>query len=154
MPLVVFLIFFVPEGLEILAKWFKDKFSRSKILTNQQSQIYFFILLAIGVGICMPKLLRPLGADKPGYRAAARWLKDNTSQEDVIAVPDLRINFYAERRGLKYVTEMPEGTEYLVRIVRNGGDETDSNIIGQEVYSVWVDNQKKRNKKLLIYKMI
>ena len=154
LPLVVFLVFYVPAGLEILARWFSDRSSRSKIPADRQSQLYFFVLLAIGVGICMPKLLRPLGSDKPGYRAAARWLKDNTRQEDVIAVPDLRISFYAERKGLKYVTEVPEGTEYLVKIVKNGGEETDSNIIGREEYSVWVENQKKSNKKLLIYKMM
>jgi len=154
LPLVVFLVFYVPKGLEILARWFEDRFRRGRLQTNQQSQLFFFVLLAIGAVICMPKLLRPSGADKPGYRVAAKWLKENTGAEDVVAVPDLRISFYAERKGLKYATEVPEGAEYLVRIVGNEDEEEDSDSIGQEKYSVSVDNQRKSKKKLLIYRMM
>jgi hypothetical protein len=154
LPLVVFLVLYVPGGLEIVAQWFKGRFCRGYTGTNRQSQLFFFILLVLGVVICMPKLLRPAGSDKPGYRAVSEWLKENTGEEDIVAVPDLRISFYAERKGLKYTTEVPEGAEYLVRIVRNGGKEADFVSIGREVYSVSVDNRRKSSKKLLVYKMM
>ena len=154
LPLVVFLVLYIPEGLEIMARWFAEKFSRDRVQAVQQSQRFFYILLAIGVVICMPKLLRPSGADKPGYRAAAKWLMENTGTEDVIAVPDLRISFYAERKGLKYVTEIPEGINYLVRIVKSGDEGGDSDRFGREKYSVSVGNRKKSEKKLLIYRMM
>ncbi len=154
LPLVVFLILYVPEGLEIMARWFEEKFRRGQAQTNRQSQQLFFILLMIGAAVCMPKLLRPSGADKPGYRAVAKWLRENTGTEDIIAVPDLRISFYAERKGLKYATKVPEGAEYLVKIVEGGERGADSDRVGQEEYSVSVNNRKKSGKKLLIYRMM
>ena len=154
LPLVVFLVLYVPEGLEIMAHWFEEKFRRGRAQTDRQSRQLFFILLIIGVIICIPKLLKPSGADKPGYRAAAKWLRDNTGSKDIIAVPDLRISFYAEREGLKYSTEVPEGVDYLVRIVEGGEVVTDSDVAGQEKYSVSVDERKKSGKKLLIYRMM
>ena len=114
----------------------------------------FYILLAIGVVICMPKLLRPSGFDKQGYRAAAKWLRENTGKNDVIAVPDLRISFYAERKGLKYTTEIPKGAEYLIRTAESGEGEGNSDRVGLEKYSVNVNSRKKSGKKLLIYKMM
>jgi hypothetical protein len=149
---VVFLVLYIPEGLDIMARWFEERFRRGQ--AGQQSQRFFYILLVIGVAVCMPKLLRPPGADKPGYRAAAQWLRENTGTEDVIAVPDLRISFYAEREGLKYVEEIPEGIEYLVRIVKNQDQGGDSDRFGREIYSVSVNNRKKGGKRLLIYRMM
>jgi 4-amino-4-deoxy-L-arabinose transferase-like glycosyltransferase len=155
LPLVVFLVLYIPEGLEIMARWFEEKFHRGRVQTGRPSQRSFFILLVIGVIICMPKLLKPLGADKPGYKAAANWLRENTGAEDAIAVPDLRISFYAEREGVKYVTEVPdEGIDYLVRIVESGQGEKDSDGVGREKYSVGVDDRKKGKKKLMIYQMM
>ncbi len=152
LPLVVFLVLYIPEGLEIMAHWFEEKFRR--VQKDRESQRFFFILLAIGVVICMPKLLRSSGADKPGYRAAAKWLRENTGTEDVIAVPDLRISFYAERKGKKYTTEVPEGVDYLVGIVEGGEGVADYDGAGQEKYSVSVNERKKSGKKLLIYRMM
>ncbi len=154
LPLVVFLVLYIPEGLEIMGCWFEERFRRNRVQANPQSQLFFYILLAIGVAVCMPKLLRPPGADKPGYRAAAKWLRENTDTEDVIAVPDLRISLYAEREGLKYSEEIPEETEYLVRIVESSDEGGDFDEAGREKYSVSVNNRKKRGKKLIIYRMM
>jgi len=154
LPLVVFLVLYIPEGLEIMALWLEERFRRDRVRTDRQSQQFFCILLVIGVVICMPKLLRPPGADKPGYRAAAKWLRENTGKNDVIAVPDLRISFYAEREGLKYVTDVPDGAEYLVRIVKSEDEGGDSERFGREIYSVSVNNREKSGKKLLIYRMM
>ena len=153
LPLIVILIFYILEGLETLAQWFEEKFSRNLILKNPQSKLWFSVLLVTGVVICMPKLLRPMGADKPGYRTASTWLMENTDPEDIIAVPDRRISFYAERKGLNYEIEVPKGAEYLVRIVNEGDEEMVSNGIGQKEYSVNINNQKQNKKKLVIFKM-
>jgi hypothetical protein len=55
-----------------------------------------------GLAVCVPKLLTPMRRDKAGYRSAAEWLRQNTETDDVLAVPDVRISFYAQRRGLFY----------------------------------------------------
>jgi hypothetical protein len=101
--------------------------------------------------ICMPKLLMPPGSDKAGYRAAAAWLKENTAAEDLIAVPDSRITFYAERTGLIYDTKPPTRAKYVVIVVKNENEKPDFAGAAKEEYSVWVDKHKK-NKKLVIYK--
>jgi 4-amino-4-deoxy-L-arabinose transferase-like glycosyltransferase len=154
LPLVVLLILYVPEGLEILAQWFRDRFCWGRSRAKQRPQLFFFILLVLGVVICFPKLLRPVGADKPGYRAAAKWLKENIGEEAVVAVPDLRISFYAERKRLKYKKEVPKEAEYIVRIMGDGDKEVDFGNIGKEVYSVSVDKRKKSGKKLGIYRIL
>lgn len=59
------------------------------------------------------------GSDKRGYRTAAAWLRENTAREDLIAVPDSRISFHAERKGLIYDAEPTTPAEYVVIIVKN-----------------------------------
>jgi len=77
------------------------------------------ILLLIGICVCIPKLLRPLNDDRKSYKTAAMWLAANTNVNDVIAVPDSRISFYAERKCLKYEGEaVPEGAQYIVRVFK------------------------------------
>ncbi|MFC1634960.1 glycosyltransferase family 39 protein [Planctomycetota bacterium] len=152
LPLVVFLIFYVPTGLNIQAQWLRDRFSKSRSQTNRQLRGWFFALLVVGVGICMPKLLRPIGVDKWGLRAAATWLKENTGPEDVIAVTDSRITFYAERKGLTYTTEAPKEAGYVVRITKDESEGKDVGGMGQEQYSVQVDKRRKDTKRLRIYK--
>ena len=153
LPLVVLLIFYVPEGLEILAQWVEQRLSGGRTERCGPSQRWFFVLLAVGVGICMPKLLRPLGADKRGYREAAEWLKENARQEDVVAVPDLRLSLYAERKGTAYETEIPQGTEYVVRIVKDQDEEALANGTGRKVFSARVEKRKKNEKRVVIYRM-
>jgi len=73
----------------------------------------------------MPKLLRLSGEDKQGYRTAAAWLRENTAQEDLIASPDNRITFYAERKALIYETTPTWKTRYVVSIVRDENEVPD-----------------------------
>ena len=152
LPLVVFLIFYIPAGLNMQAQWLKDKFSKGQLQTNRQSWGGFLALLAVGVVICIPKLLRPIGIDKWGFRSAAIWLNENTDLEEVIAVPDPRITFYAERKGLTYIKDVPKEAGYVVRIVQNRFEGEDAVGIGQARYSIQVDKRKKDTKRLLIYK--
>ncbi|MHC4682081.1 MAG: hypothetical protein ACYTEK_25730, partial [Planctomycetota bacterium] len=153
LPLTVLLIFYVPAGLEILAQWLERRFSKNQRQSHRPSQRWFFILLVTGMGICTPKLLSPLGADKQGYRDAAEWLRQNSRAEDAVAVPDLRISFYAERKGIKYATEIPEGTEYIVRIVEDEGEQTQSDGFGRKEFSARVEKRKKNKKRVVIYRM-
>lgn len=102
LPLITFIVFFVPAGLQIIGGWM-DEILCKTIYRGEPSRKgarqWFFILLIIGLGICVPKLFRPLRVEKKGYRLAAEWLKDNSAEEDVIVVPDKRIGFYAGRSG-------------------------------------------------------
>ncbi len=151
-PLVAFTIFYVPIGLEVWAGWLADRFSKSRPASEKDLRLWFFILLITGTAICMPKLLRHSGEDKQGYRTAAVWLKENTAPNDLIASPDSRITFYAERKGLTYDTKPPARAKYVVAIVRDENEVPGFAEAAKEEYSVWVDEHKK-NKKLIIYKM-
>ncbi|MHC4704424.1 MAG: glycosyltransferase family 39 protein, partial [Planctomycetota bacterium] len=153
LPVVAFTIFYVPVGLEVLARWLKAGFSRGRSQANRHQRLFFFVLLVIGGGICMPRLLRPTGADKRGYRDAAEWLRSNADAEDVIAVTDSRISFYAERKWLLYEVTLPDRADYVVRIVDDRSEEVSPDRSAQEVYSTWVDKQKKSKKRLFILKM-
>ena len=152
LPLVVLTIFYVPIGLEVSADWFANRFSKSRPASVQDCRLWFFILLITGTVICLPKLLGRPGSDKPGYRTAAAWLKENTTPDDLIAVPDRRITFYAERKAFIYETAPPSQAEYVVSILKKEDKKPDFAGAAKEEYSVWVDKHKK-NKKLIIYKM-
>jgi len=113
LPLVVFTIFCIPMGLHMLASWLKERFPREK----QRTVPWFFILTAVGIAICTPKLLRPLHYDKLIFRKAAQWLAENTREDDIIAVPDLRITFYSEHKGIHYEQQAPvENVQYVVKV--------------------------------------
>lgn len=153
LPLIVLLIFYVPAGLEIMARWLEQRFSRNQVRSNQPSRRWFFVLLAIGACICTPKLLAPLGFDKQGYRDAAEWLRQNSRPQDVIAVPDLRISFYAERKGAAYADEIPEGADYVVRIVGDEDEQKPPEWIGRKEFSARVEKRKKNRKVVVIYRV-
>jgi hypothetical protein len=78
----------------------------------------------VGVAICIPKLVRPLGDGKEDYRQAAQWLRSNTPVGATVAVPDQRIAFYADRKGpvYEYQTD-PREVDYIVAIVPQDGSE-------------------------------
>jgi hypothetical protein len=159
LPLVIFTIFYVPIGLEISTCRFAERFfpgrdglrQKSRQPSGKDRRQWFFILLITGIIICLPKLLRSPGSDKSGFRAAAAWLKQNTAQDALIATPDMRITFYAERKAIFYENTPPGKADYLVSIVENEDQKPDSAGAGQKLYSVWINKQKK--KKIVIYKM-
>ncbi len=153
LALVVWLTFYVPEGLEILARWIEQRLSKSQAQRNPPSQRWFFVLLAIGAAICTPKLLSRPGYDKQGYREAAEWLRQNTQPQDVVAIPDQRISFYAERKGEMYAMEVPKGTDYVVRIVEEQDDQKPSDEFGRKLFSARVEKRKKNKKQVVIYRV-
>lgn len=112
LPLVVFMIFFIPTGLDILAGWLNEK-----CLKKNNVRFGFVVLTTIGIAICIPKLLKPLHYDKLIFRKAAQWLSENTLPGDLIATPDLRITFYSEREGLHYKQQEPaKNVQYVIRV--------------------------------------
>jgi len=150
--LVAFTIFYIPIGLEVSADWLANRFSRSPPASAHDRRMWFFILLITGTAICLPKLLTRPGSDKPGIRTAASWLSENTAQEDLIAVTDKRISFYARRKGIEYTTTPPKQAKYVVAFVKDENEVPDFALNLQKQYSVW-ENEQKKNKKILIYKM-
>ena len=151
LPLVVFTIFYVPIGLQVSADWLANRLSKSRPASGKDCRLWFLILLITGTVICLPKLLSRPGSDKPGYRTAAAWLKENTTPDDLIASPDRRITFYAERKALIFETTPSSKAGYIVIIVKNEDEKPDFVETAQEQFSVWANKQKK--KKLIIYKM-
>lgn len=149
LPLVVFTIFYIPVGLDALARWLDKKFSKEAKL-----DFWFSILLIVGISICSPKLLRPMRIEKQSYREASRWLAENTGKDEVIAVSDLRISFYAERRGMKYNGGPMSGeARFAVEIFRDEEEmRTDEEMLnGEEVFAIESDGKKP---KIVIYKRV
>lgn len=122
--LVVFTIFYVPVGLQVMADWLRDRNVRKGTERQRaKKQHWFFALIIIGSLICMPKLFRPLRDDKRSYRTTSDWLKEHTKLNDVIMVPDPRITFYAERKGRKEISDrIPIKANYAVIIFKDGNE--------------------------------
>jgi 4-amino-4-deoxy-L-arabinose transferase-like glycosyltransferase len=113
LPLVVYTIFYLPLGVETVANWLHDRW------TIPTGKNLFMILLLPGILLCLVKLAEPQNYDKKSYTAAAQWLTANTGRNDVIAVPDVRISFYAERYGLRYEGDAaPKDAQYVVRVFK------------------------------------
>ncbi len=123
LPLLILPILYVPVGLQELAIWFQKRFSKEaepSAATNQNERLWFLILFVIGISICAPKLFRPIRIEKQGYRAAAKWLKANTDIAEIIAVPDKRISFYAQREEVMYKDgHIPANVVYTVMISKS-----------------------------------
>lgn len=158
--LVASVIFYIPVGFCIIACWLSKKPFKSNWATEEDIRRWFFILIAIGLSICAVKLIRitPLRWERQGYRDAAEWLNKNTTPADIIAVPDKRIAFYAERQGLEYDKKIAEQenifeqVNYIIRIVRSE-DEKPAIDKDTKKYSTWITNRKKSGK-LVIWKVI
>lgn len=116
LPLVVFTIFYIPLGIETAAMWLCSRFP---IVTFKN---VFLLLLVSGISLCLVKLAKLPSYDKRSYKAAAQWLAENTGKDDAIAVPDARISFYAQRRGIKYEGDAAsKDAQYVVRVFTKHG---------------------------------
>jgi hypothetical protein len=74
-------------------------------------------------------LLRPLHYDKLIYRKAAQWLAENTREDDIVAVPDLRISFYSNRKSVDYKHKaLSEIVQYVVRVSKKKSQTDDKNL--------------------------
>ena len=151
-PLVAFTIFFVPLGLQTISRWFEGMFFRRAGQNKaSQKEQWFFVLLIIGLTICIPKLFRPIRIEKKGYLLAAEWLKENTEKEDIIVVPDERISFYAERKCIESLgTGFPADAKYVIRELK---DQEKPPAQMTKVWSSYLSKKKKKDK-IVIYKKI
>jgi len=157
LPLTVFTIFYIPTGLNLLSCWIVSinrKNGPAIRMPLDKAHKFFYTLLAIGLFICLPKLLQPIRIEKRGYLSASQWLRENSTPEDIIAVPDRRLYFYAGRNGVIYENEGPAAeASYVIKIIKSGEEESNSNRNMRKEYSVWV-NKREQRKKLVIYKMM
>ena len=154
LPLVAISIFYVPIGLGKLAEWFGDRFSKERLESSENRRRWFLVLVLIGMGICVPKLLKPIRIEKAGYRDAARWLDKHTGKDDIIAVPDKRIGFYAQRAGIETADdEIPEEASYIVKIEGSDDERLTSHQNLHQEYWQYVDKRKKKGK-VVIYKIL
>jgi hypothetical protein len=145
LPLLMILIFYVPLGLLDLSIWIHQRIPwRGKIL-NRNAWLWFLTFFLIGIFICAPKLFRPIRIKKQGYRAAAEWLSTNTNSADVIAVPDIRISFYAGRTGIVYSNEdIPSDAGYVVVIAKNEQDYAGLSVLfGKKADYKYTDNSER-----------
>lgn len=153
LPLTVLTIFYIPTGLKMLGDWIVNRTRKTQVRAPEKSQRWFYALLIIGLCICLPKLLRPIRIEKKGHISAINWLKKNTMPEDIIAVPDRRISFYAERKRLIYGKKVPKGAKYVVNILAEEDEKPEFGIVVQEKYSAWVDRREKK-KRIVIYEVL
>jgi hypothetical protein len=148
--LIVFTIFFIPTGLQTLSAWLNTRYSKG----FQHTHRWFAILMTIGIAVCFPKLFTPLHSDKIAFRDAAQWLAQNTESSAIIGVPDYRISFYAERKGIKILDEnIPHAAEYLVKVVKKKGNELEQ-ISPQNFQNIYSLESDKGKKEILIFKRI
>lgn len=112
LAMLVLAIFFIPDGISKIVS----------IAGKQKSKRWhFYLLVGVGVCICVPKLLRPLHEDKGVLLAAAEWISENTNEDAVIGVSDRRVSFYAQRQMVKYNEKsIPSGADYLAKISKTG----------------------------------
>jgi len=155
MPMVVFTIFYIPVGVRIIARWLSEKTSKSKSTAHKVRYKWFFIILTAGAAICTAKLARitPLRQDKQGYLDAAKWLRENTGKNDIVAAADPRIAFYAHRPSAKMEGEkIPQNSSYVLLVTDNS--QSDENKVfkrkAQKRFSVWVNREEKK-KRIVIF---
>ncbi|MHC4518632.1 MAG: hypothetical protein ACYTAS_08595 [Planctomycetota bacterium] len=152
--LLALTICYVPGGLERMAQGLRmsaDRLFGDRGRPEVGERVWFYVLLTIGVAICIPKLLAPMHADKKGYRQVAQWLRDNTESDSVVAVPDGRISLYAERERHIYGQHTdPRRVDYIVTIAADGSAERHPDG-WKEVYACWADED--RDKRLAVYLM-
>ncbi|MBN1392849.1 MAG: glycosyltransferase family 39 protein [Sedimentisphaerales bacterium] len=148
LPLVVFTIFYVPLGLEALARWLGEKLS-----DKANTDFWFLVLFVIGVSICGLKMLRMEEQSRrdTAYKNAALWLAKNTCEEDVIAVPDGRIGLYSSRRSIQYDEVIPKEAQYVVKVLKDEKD-TPSDKETIDVKEVFSIEKGDRKSKVIIYK--
>jgi hypothetical protein len=150
MPMVVFTIFFVPFGTKMLALWINKG-----ILKGLERKLLFHVIIAIGLVICCVKLTRitPLRWEKEGYLVAAKWLKDNVSKNERVAVPDRRITFYASRKGKRIDRKIPKKVTYVVNITKEVNPKPVFKRPYREQFSVKLNN-KDTTRRIIVYKLL
>ena len=158
MPIIVFTAFYIPVGLRILARWLSERISKDNLAIEKNGRRWLLVLMIVGFAFCAVRFARitPLRWDKQGYRDVAQWLKENTSEKDLIATEDPRIGFYAQRlSGGMDGEKIPRNATYLVKFL-DGRQADPSTTFNREVrkrYSAWM-SKKKREQRIVIYEVL
>jgi hypothetical protein len=150
--MIALTIFYVPAGIEVLARWLDSThpLSRPRWMSRRLPGLsWFHLLVAVGLAVCLSKLLEASPGTKVGYRAAAAWLRQNTAVDAVLAVPDVRLSFYAQRQGLPY-RQQPDSrrADYVIKIEDQAASPVPEG--WRREYSVMVD--RRTRKTLVIYR--
>jgi hypothetical protein len=119
--LVAFSLLHVPAGIQIVAHWIGTgirSLRRRPASGGVSERFWFGVLMALALGpLCLPKMISPMDIEKRNYRQVIDWLRTNTRSEDIVAAPDARIGFYAERHGPVYGgSPNPQSGDYIVTI--------------------------------------
>ena len=154
LPLLIVPILYIPVGLYELAIWLQEKLpgkTKTSVTATRDQRFWFLVLFLIGASICTVKLLGSYSTEKHGYRAAAEWLKANTDNAAIVAVPDTRISFYAQRKGILYKNgEIPANAAYIVRISKDlNKDKALTKAFGKVKYEYV--SKSKRQANVIIY---
>jgi hypothetical protein len=120
LPFIALTVFYIPVGIDSTGKWLKE----TTMIKGWDDRKWSNALLAVGVLVCLPKLIEPLGYEKKGYRVAARWINENTGINDRIYSFDSRIPFYANRPCIIYNNKKSLDTnlmaDYLITVSLKG----------------------------------
>lgn len=151
-PMIALTIFYLPAGLDVMTRVLNRIYTfRGRLagFGDERRPPWFYLLLVGGVVLCTPKLIfTPLRADKAGYRAAGEWLRHNAAVGAVVAEPDRRISFYAERSALLYeLYPNWRRADYVVKIA--GRDRMQTPEGWMQMYSVAVGPEDDRE--LIVY---
>ena len=166
LPLSLLFIFYAPVGLKIVGEKLYTVFAPSETSTSRSlaavrkclsilgdgTIFWLHLLLIVGIITSLPTLLGSKRKDLTGFLDAAYWLSHNTTPADLIVVPDERISFYAQRRGVQMWEKkdlIASGANFAVAMVN--AKEAVPNW-GEQITEFWVDPKKKKNK-LIIYKL-
>lgn len=164
LPLSLLFIFYAPIGLKTIGEKLNTIFAPSETSTSKSlaavrkclsilgdgTIFWLHLLLMVGIIISLPTLLGAKRKNLTGFLDAAHWLSQNTTPADLIVVPDERISFYAQRKGLQaWKKEDFKDADFAVALV--SAEEATPNW-GQEKiwFSLDPDNKDDR---LIIYKL-
>lgn len=114
LPLFTLTVPFIPLGIQQVTQGIKAK------ATPRNQLCLLYLLVFIGIIICLPKLLSPLGADKRIYKDVARWLQENVREEETIVVFDPRIGFYSQHQWVKFRRKNLKDADWIVTCVKTG----------------------------------
>jgi hypothetical protein len=126
LAIVLMLVFYISAGMGLFIEqsWKKAMGILMPSVSEERGKLYWFAIIFIcGICICLPKDLTPLRIKKQGFQAAAEWINANTVPTELIAVPDIRISFYANRPGRLYEGgDVPVGCKYVVLLDKKNED--------------------------------
>lgn len=152
LPLIAVTIFYIPAGLDVMTLVLNRLYTfrgRLAAFGAKGRAPWFYLLMLGGIVLGAPKLIStPLRAEKSGYRVAGEWLRHNTPAEAVVAEPDGRISFYAQRAAIGYV-QYPNWrrADFVVEITDSNSMQTPQG--WTQVYLGPVD--RRTNKTLIVY---